>query len=59
MRNAVHFGFGLVLIISAISATQSLIADREVVKLAAVAPAIIAAAAFGAILIARVVRGAK
>ncbi len=59
MRKAVHIVFGLLLIAAAVNLTQDLLIMRDHVRLAVVAPAILAAACFGALLLIRAFRAPK
>ncbi len=56
MRGAVHCAMGVLLVVSAVYLSRRLILDRDLLVLAAVSPAILAAIAFGTLLLVRVFR---
>ena len=51
-----YFAMGVLLIASSLHVSRRLILDRDLLVLAAVSPALLAALAFGALLLAHVVR---
>jgi hypothetical protein len=59
LRKAVHIIFGLLLIAAAVNLAQDLLITRDHVQLAVIAPAILAAACFGVLLLVRAFRAPK
>ena len=57
MKRAAHVVIGALLIASAVFLSRDLIEKRDLLILAALAPVIVAATAFGALLLVRAVRG--
>ncbi len=56
MLRTLYFAMGVLLIASSLHVSRRLILDRDLLVLAAVSPALLAALAFGALLLAHVVR---
>ena len=56
MLRAIYFTMGVLLIASSLHVSRQLILDRDLLVLAAVSPALLAALAFGALLLAYLVR---
>ena len=56
MLRAIYFTMGVLLIASSLHVFRQLVLDRDLLVLAAVSPALLAALAFGALLLAYVVR---
>ena len=56
MLRSLYFTMGVLLIASSLHVSRRLILDGDLLVLAAVSPALLAALAFGALLLARVVR---
>jgi len=57
MKRAAHVVIGALLIASAVFLSRDLIEKRDLLILAALGPVIVAATAFGALLLVRAVRG--